>query len=142
LIAAVGLMSTRFAFPRETAPEAVVPFVRAREEAEPPSGRSSFGSGAYGSLRPQGESSRRDWTAASLALEKAVQHHHARMEELREFEARILDKMRQLEAALRHEEARARAAEKRAQDAERRAVDAEEWMQRMCEKIHEHFGRD
>lgn len=64
------------------------------------------------------------------------------MEELREFEARILDKMRQLEAALRHEEARARAAEKRAQDAERRAADAEEWMQRMCEKIREHFGSD
>ena len=136
-------MSTRFAYPRETAPEGVVPFVRAREEVESPSGRSGFGSGgAYGSLRPQGETSRRDWTAASLALEKAAQHHHARMEELREFEARILDKMRQLEAALRHEEARARAAEKRAQDAERRAVEAEEWMQRMCEKIHEHFGRD
>jgi hypothetical protein len=136
-------MSTRFAYQRETAPEAVVPFARSRDEAEAPAGRSSFGTGsAYGSLRPQGEASRRDWTAASLALEKAAQHHHARMEELREFEARILDKMRQLEAALRHEEARARSAEKRAQDAERRAAEAEEWMQRMCEKIYEHFGRD
>jgi predicted nucleic acid-binding Zn-ribbon protein len=136
-------MSTRFAYPRETAPEGVVPFVRSREEGELPTGRSSFGPGsAYGSSRSQGEASRRDWSAASLALEKAAQHHHARMEELREFEARILDKMRQLEAALRHEEARARAAEKRAQEAERRAAEAEEWMQRMCEKIHEHFGRD
>lgn len=136
-------MSTRFAYPRETAPEGVVPFARSREESDMAAGRSSFGSGSgYGALRPPGEASRRDWSAASLALEKAAQHHHARMEELREFEARILDKMRQLEAALRHEEARARAAEKRAQDAERRAAEAEEWMQRMCEKIHEHFGRD
>ncbi|HEX2552185.1 MAG TPA: hypothetical protein VHL98_00695 [Microvirga sp.] len=137
-------MSTRFAYQRETAPEGVVPFARSREEAESPHPRSSFGSGStYGSLRPQGgEGGRRDWTAASLALEKAAQHHHSRMEELRDFEARILDKMRQLEAALRHEEARARAAEKRAQEAERRAGEAEEWMQRMCEKIHEHFGRD
>ena len=136
-------MSTSFAYAREIGPEEVVPLARSRDGSAPPTGRSSFSAGTgYTSSRPTGDASRRDWTAASLALEKAAQHHHARMEELREFEARILDKMRQLEAALRHEEARARAAEKRAQDAERRAADAEEWMQRMCEKIREHFGSD
>ncbi len=118
-------MSTSFAYHREIGSEEVVPLARSRDGGAPQTGRSSFSMGAAGhpSSRSTGDANRRDWSAASLALEKAAQHHHARMEELREFEARILDKMRQLEAALRHEEARARAAEKRAQDAGRRAAE-------------------
>lgn len=86
------------------------------------------------------DGARRDWSAALDAIARAAHQHHARRENLRELETGIHERLTRLEAELVHAESRAQAAERRAQEAELRAVEAEEWLQRMYERINEHFG--
>ncbi len=107
-----------------------------------PSSRSPEREGAAEGARlsPLRDPGRRDWSAALDAVARAAHQHHARKENLRELETRVHDRLSRLEAELVHAEGRAQAAEQRAADAERRAAEAEEWLQRMYERISEHFS--
>ncbi len=82
----------------------------------------------------------RDWSAALDVIARAAHQHHARKDNLRDLETRIHDWLTRLEAELVDAESRARLAERRALEAERRAAEAEEWLERMYERINEHFG--
>ncbi len=126
-------MSKAHAFLWESHPDEVAPYDQpyASRGAARPSVRTPTGGH---------DPARRDWSAALDAIARAAHQHHARKEELRELETRVHDRLTRLETELVHAESRAQAAERRAQDAERRAAEAEEWLQRMYERINEHFG--
>ncbi len=133
-------MSRAHAFRCEPHPEEAPPYGPASRTG--PSSRSLDREGAAESGRsaPSRDPGRRDWSSALDAIARAAHQHHARKENLRELETRVHDRLSRLEAELVHAEGRAQAAEQRAVDAERRAAEAEEWLQRMYERISEHFS--
>ena len=126
-------MSKAHAFQWEAHPDEVASYDQSHtpRSAARPSARALAGAS---------DLARQNWSAALDAIARAAHQHKARKEELRELETRVHDRLTRLETELVHAESRAQAAERRAQDAERRAAEAEEWLQRMYDRINEHFG--
>ncbi len=153
-------MSKAHSFSWETRPPAVAPLGRSLDAGDVarPTGRAPEGVGHRplsqhdGRERADRERSaldreagrrapaRQDWSAALEAIAQAAHQHEARREELRELETRVHERLKRLESELLYAESRAQAAERRAVEAERRAAEAEEWLQRMYDRINEHFG--